>query len=166
MVFQLLPRRGFCIGVAQKIVVRRSVLSVCPSTPEMSSFESQKAAFQKLFADFGESKMIHFRMSRSDVTLSGPGFESQRAAFQKLFADFGESKMVHFRMSRSDVTLSGPGFESQKAVFQKLFTDFGESKNGSFSDVTLRCHAQRTLAATLRSIHRAPSGPPCPAGVI
>ena len=70
-------------------------------------FESQKAAFQKLFADFGESKMIHFRMSRSDVTLSGPGFESQRAAFQKLFADFGESKMVHFRMSRSDVTLSG-----------------------------------------------------------
>ena len=72
-------------------------------------FESQKVAFQKLFADFGESKTVHFRMSRFDVTLSEPDFESQRAAFQKLFSYFGESKMVHFwiaKMSRIE-QLSG-----------------------------------------------------------
>ena len=126
--------------------------------------------FQKLFTDFGEAKMVYFRMSRSDVTLSGPGFESQKVAFQKLFTDFGESKTVHFRMSRFDVTLSGPGFWSQRAAFQKLFSYFGESKMihlwMSRSDVThgasvRQRHGNSLIIYTLErhSCVKAPSGP-------
>ena len=136
----------------------------------MTVFLSNRIAFQNLYAHLGESKVVHFQMSRFDVTLSGPGFESQKAAFQKLFADFGESKMVHFRMSRSDVTLSGPGFESQRAAFQKLFADFGESKMVHFrmsrSDVTHRAAVRQRyrnvyIVYTLerRSCVKAPSGP-------
>ena len=76
---KLLPRRGFCIGEAKKIDVRRSVTSVRSSVrpfvrpfgPKNHRFWDPKSSFLQLYADFGESKSGHFpmsaKMSASDV---------------------------------------------------------------------------------------------------